>query len=230
MRSGEASPELAHLGEALEETDIEFLLDEIPRAIEQSLDGLTSVAGIVRAMKEFSHPGRTEKVQVDLNRTIENSVTVARNEWKFVAELELLPDPALPPVPCFQAEFNQAILNIVVNAAHAIAEHRGPDGTEKGHITVATSCSEEWVEVRITDDGCGMPPDVRARIFDPFYTTKEVGKGTGQGLAIARSVIVDKHHGTLEVESVEGQGTTFVLRLPLDDEAATAIEDEAAAG
>jgi len=221
--AGEVPPELvAKVSAAVEATDIEFLQEEIPRALAQSRDGVGRISKIVRAMKEFSHPGSEEKEPVDLNRAIESTVTVARNEWKYVAELELDLDPELPAVPALAAEFNQVVLNIVVNAAHAIAELHGGDreNAQKGHIHIRSARDGDGhVLVEISDDGPGIPDDVRARIFDPFFTTKDVGKGTGQGLAIARSVVVDKHHGSLDVRSQPGNGTTFSIRLPLDDAA-----------
>jgi two-component system NtrC family sensor kinase len=124
-------------------------------------------------------------------------------------------DPALPPVSCQPGEFNQVILNLIVNAAHAIAERTGTSGT-MGTINVQTRNSPAGVEIRIGDTGLGIPLHVRNRVFDPFFTTREIGKGTGQGLAIARSVIVDKHFGTIDFETIDGEGTTFIIRLPHD--------------
>jgi signal transduction histidine kinase len=167
-------------------------------------------------MKEFSHPGTKEKTMVDLNHAIESTIAVARNEWKYVANLETDFDPSLPPVCCEPGEFNQVILNLIVNAAHAIADVVRKGGPEKGTIIVQTRNCAEWAEIRIRDSGTGIPEDVRTRIFDPFFTTKEIGKGTGQGLSIARSVIVDRHGGTIHFETEEGKGTTFVIRLPHD--------------
>jgi signal transduction histidine kinase len=191
------------------------LTAEIPKAIEQSLEGLNHVATIVRAMKEFSHPGANEKTPTDLNHCIESTIVVARNEWKYVADLRFLPDPDLPLVPCYPNDFNQVILNLVVNAAHAIADapRPGPDG--KGSIVVSTHLAGEWVEVRVADTGTGIPEAVRSRIFDPFFTTKEVGRGTGQGLAITHAVIVEKHGGTIRFDTEIGRGTTFIIRLPM---------------
>jgi len=140
---------------------------------------------------------------------------VARNEWKHVAELATDFDPQLPPVPCLPGEFNQVILNLIINAAHAIADVVGKNSGAKGRITISTRRQGEWVEVRVADTGTGIPEAVRGRIFDPFFTTKPVGKGSGQGLAIAHSVIVDKHDGTLTFETEMGRGTTFIIRLPL---------------
>ena len=194
--------------------DLEYLLAEIPKAIAQTVEGVDRVATIVRAMKEFSHPGSKEKASVNLNRAIESTVTVARNEWKYVADLQTNLDPSLPLVPCLVGEFNQVVLNMIVNATHAIADAvKGTGG--KGTITICTSRVGDFVEVRIADTGLGIPESVRHKIFDPFFTTKEVGRGTGQGLAIARSVVVDKHGGTIDVESEVGKGTTFLIRLPL---------------
>ena len=129
-------------------------------------------------------------------------------------------DAQMPAVHCSPAEFNQVVLNIVVNAAHAISDVVGDGGKGKGKITVRTRSEGEWAIVEISDTGAGMPPHIQQRIFDPFFTTKEVGKGTGQGLAIAHNVIVDKHGGTIKVASTPGAGTTFTIRLPIGGEKA----------
>jgi PAS domain S-box-containing protein len=196
--------------------DVDYLKAEIPKAIEQTREGVARVSTLVGAMKEFSHPGTKEKIPVDLNHAIQNTITVARNEWKYVAEMETDFDPSVPLVPCLPGEFNQVVLNLVVNAAHAIADVVGESGAAMGKIRVQTRNYADWVEIRIQDSGTGIPEKVRALVFDPFFTTKEIGKGTGQGLAIARSLVVDKHGGTLEFETEEGKGTTFVIRLPKD--------------
>ncbi|MDF3019246.1 MAG: hypothetical protein K0Q92_549 [Steroidobacteraceae bacterium] len=199
---------------ALDSADFDYLKEEIPRALNQSLEGVDRVAKIVRAMKEFSHPAR-EKTATDLNRAIQSTITVASNEWKYVAEMEMDLDTELPSVHCSPAEFNQVVLNIVVNAAHAITDVVGDGGKGKGKIRVKTRAEGDWAVVEIADTGKGMPTHIQQRIFDPFFTTKEVGKGTGQGLAIAHNVIVDKHGGTIKVVSAPGQGTTFIIRLPI---------------
>jgi PAS domain S-box-containing protein len=211
---------------ALDDADFDYLKEEIPRALNQSLEGVDRVAKIVRAMKEFSHPAR-EKTATDLNRAIQSTITVASNEWKYVAEVELDLDTNLPQVHCSPAEFNQVVLNIVVNAAHAIGDVVGDGGKGKGKIRVKTRPDGDWAIIEISDSGCGMPPHVQQRIFDPFFTTKEVGKGTGQGLAIAHNVIVDKHGGTIKVVSAPGAGTTFIIRLPIGG---SKSDSESAAG
>jgi len=200
---------------AIREIDLEYLIDEIPVAIRQSQEGVERVAKIVRAMKDFSHPGTAEKRAVDINKAIESTITVARNEWKYVAEMVTDLDPSLPLVPCRPDELNQVVLNIIINAAHAIADIVGRKPEEKGTITIKTRNNGNGVEISISDTGGGIPEEIRSRIFDPFFTTKEVGKGTGQGLAISHSVIVDKHGGAINFETAPGQGTTFIIRLPV---------------
>ena len=202
--------------ETLDEIDWEYLAEEIPEAVKQSKDGIHRVTSIVLAMKEFSHPGSREKAAADMNRLIATTITVARNEWKYVAEVETDFAEDLPQVPCLTDEMGQVILNLLINAAHSIEEKLGenPDG-KKEKIVLTTRHIDTMVEITIRDNGMGIPPEIRKKIFDPFFTTKEVGKGTGQGLAIARDVIVNKHGGSIEALSSEGEGTTFILRLPI---------------
>ena len=168
-------------------------------------------------MKEFSHPGTEDMTLIDINRAIQSTITVARNEWKYSCRMETDLDISLPRVPCFPAEFNQAILNIIINAVHAIDDVVGRNSSLKGSIKVTTLNYGEWAEIRISDTGPGIPEDIQSKIFNPFFTTKEVGRGTGQGLNIAHSVIVNKHGGTIRFESERGKGTTFIIRLPIED-------------
>jgi PAS domain S-box-containing protein len=200
--------------DTLDEGVFEYLRDEVPKAIKQLLDGVDHVAHIVLAMKEFSHPGPVEKTPVDINRAIESTVLVSRSEWKYFAELTTDFDQELPPVPCLTGEFNQVILNLIVNAAHAISDVVKDSGS-KGKIRVATRRNGSVAEIRVSDTGCGIPKAIQSKVFDPFFTTKPVGKGTGQGLALAYGVIVQKHGGDIQLESEPGKGTTFIIRLPL---------------
>ncbi|WP_436717801.1 ATP-binding protein [Roseiconus lacunae] len=204
------------LRETMDEADVDYLLDEIPTAITQTLEGVDRVASIVRAMKDFAHPGVSEMTQVDLTQSIENTMMVARNEWKYVAEIETKFDANLPPVPCLPGELNQVLLNLIINAAHAVADKVGETTGQKGTITIATHHRPPCAEIVIRDSGSGIARENLERIFAPFFTTKPVGKGTGQGLAIAHSVIVDRHGGTIDVDSQIGKGTAFTIRLPLD--------------
>lgn len=201
------------ISKASKRAKVDFLRKEFPAAIQQSIDGSERVAAIVRAMKEFSHPGTQRKTSVDLNKAVESTTTVSRNEWKYLAKLECELDPDLPPVPCYPGELNQVLLNLVVNAAHAIGEKNEPD--QLGEIRITTGRQEQFAVIRVADTGAGMPQKVRDRVFEPFFTTKPVGKGTGQGLSIAYNVIVEKHKGTIDIDSERGVGTTVTIRLPL---------------
>jgi PAS domain S-box-containing protein len=211
--TGRQQDEVAALDEALEAVDLAEALEDSRDATEQSLRGVERIARIIQAMKEFSHPGSKDMDEVDLNHAIESTTVVCRNEWKSLAELEMDLQEDLPPVYCFAGELNQVFLNMIVNAAHAI---RSKGDRELGQIRILTRQVEDEVEIRIADSGSGIPPEIRDKIFDPFFTTKEVGKGTGQGLAISHDVVVNKHGGRIDVESEVGQGTTFIVRIPID--------------
>jgi signal transduction histidine kinase len=204
---------LAEATEAVEAADLPYILENVPIAFDRSVEGLNRVATIVRSMKEFAHPGTKEMTTIDLNRAIECTLAIARHEYKYVADVET-DLGQLAPLTCHAGDINQVILNIVVNAAHAIGEVVEGTG-DRGRISVRTRLDGDHVVVSIADTGKGIPESIRDRVFEPFFTTKPVGKGTGQGLAIARSVVVDKHGGKLTLESVVGQGTTFHIRLPL---------------
>jgi len=212
--AGQAFPSavLHELRQAEEDCDLPFIVSEVPRAIEQSLEGAGRVAKIVHAMKEFSHPDSADKTATDLNKTIDSTITVARNEWKYVSELVKDFEDNLPAVVCYPGDINQVVLNLIVNAAHTIKE-KVRDG-EKGQITVRTRKRSDCVEISVTDTGKGIPEAIRNRVFDPFFTTKEVGKGTGQGLALAYTVVVKKHGGKIWFESEVEKGTTFFVTLP----------------
>jgi signal transduction histidine kinase len=166
-------------------------------------------------MKEFSHPGSQEKAMVDMNHAINITSTVARNEWKYVAEMVTHLDPNLTPVLCHNGEINQVLLNLIVNAAQAIAANPARASADKGTITITTTQLPDAVRIAIQDTGPGIPESIRSRIFEPFFTTKPVGKGTGQGLALAHSVIVQQHRGQIWFESKTGAGATFFIQLPI---------------
>ena len=203
----------ARIKQAEEDADMQYLLDNVPGAFDRCVDGLGRVSTIVRSMKEFAHPDSKDKAPADLNRAIETTLSIARNEYKYIADLKT-EFGELPPVSCHVGELNQVVLNIVVNAAHAIGDVvKGSD--QRGTISVATRCEGDHVEITIADTGGGIPAAIQDRVFDPFFTTKEVGRGTGQGLAIARSVVVEKHGGTITFNTEAGKGTTFIIRLPI---------------
>ncbi len=185
-QAGPVSDELLKETEAaLGNADLGYLSREIPQAIQQSLEGVEHVSGIVGAMKEFSHPANGHKQPIDLNHAIEGAITLCQSEWNCVAEVVTDFDPEMPPVCCLPTELNGVVMNLVVNAAQAIAEasrHAGK-GDSLGTITVRTRYDPPWAEIRVEDTGTGIPAEIRPRVFDLFFTTKEVGQGTGQGLA-----------------------------------------------
>ena len=199
-----------------DEADMELLEEEVPGAIERAIDGVTRVANIVGAMKRFAHPGGKELVQADLNEALRTTLTVARNEYRYVADVEENYG-RISEVACNLGDINQVLLNLIVNAAHAIEDK--VEGTEeRGLIKLTTRQRGERVVIEVSDTGSGIDPEIAERIFDPFFTTKKVGKGTGQGLAIAHTLIREKHHGDLEYETEVGVGTTFRIILPVRQE------------
>ncbi len=225
-------------------------------ALESSLEGASSVTKIVQSLREFSHPDTGVKEKIDLNATIENTIKVAQNEWKYVAELKTNFDPTLPLVSCFPGEINQVILNLIINAAQAIAAHHtvsdlhwnlshsrdvnvhqtlshshhvnaqaakalavhapaNPSAELKGTIYIETKNLKNHVEIRVQDTGVGIPEEIQPNIFVPFFTTKPIGMGTGQGLAIAHAIVVEKHKGSIRFETQVNKGSTFIVRLPI---------------
>ncbi|MFA6288341.1 MAG: ATP-binding protein [Opitutaceae bacterium] len=197
------------------DNELAYHLGEIPRTLDQTLDGLGRVVRIVGSLKEFSHPNTLERLPADLNRAIETTLAVARHEWKYVADVVTEFDPALPPVPCILDEFNQVVLNLVINACHAIEETLKSSGAGKGLITIRTrrDAASAWIE--ISDTGAGIPAEIHDRIFELFFTTKRADKGTGQGLALVRNIVVQHHAGSVDFTSEVGRGTTFRVQLPL---------------
>ena len=202
----------AEIARRSEQHDLEFLRAELPRAFERIFDGVGRVSTIVKAMKEFAHPDTEEQSPADLNHALETTLLVASNEYKYVAKVHTSFGP-LPPVVCNVGELNQVFLNLIVNAAHAI--HDAGRDAETGEIRVGTEIVGDEAVIRIRDNGCGIPAENLSKLYDPFFTTKEVGRGTGQGLSIAHAILVDKHQGAINATSDVGVGTEFVLRIPL---------------
>jgi PAS domain S-box-containing protein len=207
---GDLAAALQHVEDLAAEIDFDFVMEETPVAIAQTLDGINQVAGIVRAMKAFGHPGSGEKTSADLNEAISNTIVVANNEIRYVADVET-DLGELPLVQCHLGDINQVVLNLVVNAAHAIgAADRG-----RGVIRVRTRIDGDHAVIEVEDNGTGVPPEIADKLFDPFFTTKDVGTGTGQGLALVRTLVTDRHGGTIDFTSDVGVGTVFTVRLPL---------------
>lgn len=202
----------AEIARLMELHDIDFARAEVPKAFERTFHGIERVTTIVKAMKEFAHPDSDEQSPADLNHALQTTLLVASNEYKYHARV-LTEFSELPAVTCNIGGLNQVFLNLLVNAAHAIQD-AGKDLTT-GEIKISTSLEGDAAVIRISDNGCGVPPEHLSKLYDPFFTTKDVGRGTGQGLAITHSILVDKHGGDISVSSRVGVGTEFVLRLPV---------------
>ncbi|WP_231603230.1 PAS domain-containing sensor histidine kinase [Neorhodopirellula pilleata] len=209
---GNATGELLkRIDQQRQQVDIDFLREEFPDAIGQSLGGIERIAKIVRALKEFSQPHSESKTTIDLNRAIENTLAILANQISQVGQVSTRLDPKIPFVPCLAAQMNQVWLNLLSNALDAIGENH-PDGD--GLIQIQTLSVGDEVEIRIQDNGPGIPASIQDRIFEPFFTTKEVGKGSGQGLSFVYDVVVQKHDGSVHVQSPVEGGATVVIRLP----------------
>jgi PAS domain S-box-containing protein len=207
--------QLVSIEDKKKDHEIDYLVEEIPQAINQSLEGIDRVNKIVQALKEFSHPGSEEKRPSDINRAINTTLNVSRNEWKYIAEVVTNLDMELPLVPCYLNDFNQVMLNLIINAVHTVKEKTKDDNPKSETIGITTKLRGKWVEISVSDTGMGIPKKIQPKIFDPFFTTKEVGKGTGQGLAIVHAIVVKKHQGKIDFESEVGVGANFRIQLPL---------------
>ncbi len=211
-RNGESK-----ITEILEDTDLEFLQEEIPAALEQCVNGVSRIRDIVAAVKVFSHPGDSELASSNVNDVVRNAAIVTQSQWKAVGELVQEVDPAIPGVLANEGQLGQVLVNLIVNAVDAIEEQMETGDRDPGLITIKTrTTSDGEVEIRISDNGPGIPQELEERIFDPFFTTKAVGKGSGQGLAISRSIVADTHGGRLTVQRPPEGGTVFAIFLPAE--------------
>lgn len=202
-------PQLKKLAE---DHDLAFILEDSPNAIRQSMEGVERVAEIVKAMKAFSHMEPAQGRQaIHLHEALNSALTISRNGYKYIAKVETDYADDIDLIECHANQLNQVFLNLIVNAAHAIEESR----TDRGLIRIATRKRGDQVEIQIQDNGVGIPKPIQDKVFNLFFTTKPVGKGTGQGLSLAHSIIVEKHRGQLFFESEVGVGTTFYIVLPL---------------
>jgi signal transduction histidine kinase len=217
LENGQTTPQLvAEVRNQLDELEPGYLFDEFPNAINQSLQGVERISTIVSALKFFSGPGSQEKTETDINAAIMSTVHVSTNEWKSHAEITTELDPGLPPIDCVAGEVNQALLNIIINAAEAITDKvLNNRSVEKGKITIRTRQEGGWVVIEVKDTGPGIPDEIKSKVFDPFFTTKEVGKGIGQGLNVVYNTIVTQHRGKIDLQTKLGEGTTFEMRLPV---------------
>lgn len=210
-----SAEQLSELARVEVELNFESAREALPTAIERSLQGVERATKTLRAMRSFARPDNGEELSpTDLKALLESTVMMTTNEWKYVADVELGVAPGLPPVPCMSGELTQVVLDLIVNASHAIADVVGSSGN-KGKISISAHTDGTHAVIHVADTGTGIPHHARAQVFEPFFTTKEPGKGTGQGLAMAYNTIVDRHKGRIEFETELGVGTTFIVRLPL---------------
>lgn len=219
VQEGKDHDELVRMADTiLDEKELGFLEEDLPSAFKESEHGLKRISEIVQSIKQLAYPGEVRKGLHSLNEIVRNAITVSTNEWKYVADIDQNLSEDLPEIYCLKGEVGQVVLNLIVNGAHAI-ESRIAGSTEyKGKLTLSTSYNDDQVILTVADNGSGMSDVVVERAFDPFFTTKEVGKGTGQGLAIAHNVVVNMHCGEISIETEEGVGSTFIIKLPIQDE------------
>ena len=200
-----------------EDRDLDFFKEEVPAALEQSLEGLKRVGEIVEAMKSFAEPERGVKDSMDVNESLKKALAVCQGQWKSVARVEMDLQEDLPPVQAHAVQLEQTFFILLVNAAQAVGARRKEEGREeKGVIRVRTRNLGDSVEIRVEDEGTGIAEELRNRIFDPFFSTKGVGIGSGRGLAYAHSIVTKAHGGEIFFETEKGKGTTFVVRIPLN--------------
>jgi two-component system NtrC family sensor kinase len=203
------------LRQAADSPEMDYLVREVPKAINECLQGTEKITRIVRAIRNFSRRSEAAKVVIDLNEALETTLIVSTSEWKYVADVQTNFDAQLPRVLCLPREIYQVLLSLVVNAAHAITDVTAGTG-KKGVLRLTTSSSGGCVEVRISDTGTGIRAEHHQKIFEPFFTTKDIGRGAGQSLATAYSIVTRQHNGRIWFESESGMGTTFIIRLPID--------------
>lgn len=189
------------------EIDLDFINEDLPSLLDDTQEGLERVKEIVKSLKSFSHIDKDEKFEpTDLNESIETTLKVVNNELKYHCDLDIKLQP-LPLVECIPGQIKQVLLNMLLNAGQAI------EG--RGVITVSSLSKDDCVEISICDTGCGINEDQIGQLFEPFYTTKPVGKGSGLGLAISYGIIVDDHKGEIRVRNQEEQGCCFTIVLPV---------------
>lgn len=216
--TGQPNPHTLQVMEAEErQLDPEYLHQEITKALDQSIEGVERVTRIVLALKDFSHPSLHEYSLADLNQCMETTVTISRHEWKRVADLEVKAEANLPLVYCCRDDIHQALLNLIVNASHAVSSHIEHGGYDRGRITLTSAFDEEknLVRLSVSDNGTGISPENQAKLFQPGFTTKPAGKGTGQGLMLVKQITEERHQGTIHFTTTPGKGTCFTIELPL---------------
>jgi signal transduction histidine kinase len=204
------------LNALIDDHDLEFIMTDSPKALKEALEGVARVSEIVEAMNTFSHVETSRlKQTVNLNETLNSALTLSRRSYKYIAEIKTDFDATIGEIDCYPGELSQVILNLIINAVHAIEAK--PSGTGMIHVGTRKLNSNE-VEIIIADNGIGIPEEIQEKVFNLFFTTKPVGKGTGQGLSLAHNIVVEKHKGKLFFESRLNKGTSFHIHLPIQVE------------
>lgn len=198
--------------------EYQYIREELPSAIEDSKAGITKISEIVKALKAFTHPGSTARNSINLNSLITNICTISSSEWKYVATIDFDLDHAIPDIFGMENELGQVLLNLIVNSAHAIDENNQKLNRDMGCIKISTYQQGKHLFIKVKDNGVGIPTKILDKIYNPFFTTKEVGKGTGQGLSFVYAVI-QNHGGEIQVDSTVNEQTTFTLKLDLHESA-----------
>ncbi|MFP4009831.1 MAG: sensor histidine kinase, partial [Spirulinaceae cyanobacterium] len=225
--------------EQLEDTDLDFLQEDFPRLLNSMKVGAERIREIVKSLRTFSRLDEAEFKEVDLHDGIDSTLMLLQSRFKSAynrPEIKVIKQYSeLPPINCYSGQLNQVFMNILANAIDAVEEAwlkyclPTPPSEDNGHnsvqlcekpfeptITIQTEAiAPDWVRISFIDNGDGMTPQTQQRLFDPFFTTKQVGKGTGLGLSISYQIITEKHHGKLYCTSTVGQGTAFVVEIPV---------------
>ena len=197
--------DLTTKGLEYEAEELGFIVEDLDEILQDLRDGSERIVTIVSGLRQFSHPSENALVGTDLNDAVRVAIELSRNEFKYHAMLDTDLNP-LPTVEANSPKITQVLVNLIVNAAQAIEE--------SGMIRVGSRVKDDNVEVWVEDNGGGIHPEHLSKIFNPFYTTKEVGKGTGLGLAISHRIMVE-HGGSIDVQSELGKGTRFTLKFPV---------------
>jgi PAS domain S-box-containing protein len=198
-------------------TNIRNTIDELPEVLQQSLEGVDRITRMIKSLRNYAHPGREKPEYFSPGEAINDALTLSENQWKHASEVHTEISGDHIRISGYPSDFSQAMINLIINATHAIEERYGPDSALYGRIDISLSSDSEYVVVQVRDNGSGMSEDVKARMFEPFFTTKKMGKGTGQGLAMVYACITGKHNGKITVESAPDDGTLFTLHLPKDN-------------
>ena len=209
---------IEEVGDILKTVDPCYLADEIPLALNRSLHAVSCISGITRALKDFSHPDSDTLELTDINKSVQNTIMVASSEWKYLAALETDLETDLPLVRCKPRDIGHALLMLIVNSANAIEERLRANPDAPTRIDVSTRNLGQTIEIAVSDTGSGIPSNIGRRVFDPGFTTRGESQVNGQGLTIAQNAIVEGHGGSIDFTSIEGEGTTFTIRLPVDAE------------